>query len=221
LEKQLRLPVEAIIFDLDGTLIDSKEAYYSILARTCRSMNLAVPAYSTILEVINFGRPLVDVVFPNIEEQKKLEPEFRLRIRAFWQEEFTNKASLFNGCRETLMALKKNKYHLGIATSSTRHSLEPLINQGLMGMFDAVITREDVKNVKPHSEPVIQCAARMAIDVLRTIYVGDTVIDIQTGKAAGSQTVAVLTGNVSREILEKEHPDLIVEDVGKLSQLLL
>ena len=115
-----------------------------------------------------------------------------------------------DGAIALLRELRKS-YRLGLTTTRGRADVDRFIAQfGLNGEFTAIVTRDDVKRLKPHPEP-IQCAAQeLALPPAQCIVVGDTSMDIRAGRRAGALTVAVLSGFGEPDWLERQGPDLIV-----------
>jgi phosphoglycolate phosphatase-like HAD superfamily hydrolase len=91
---------------------------------------------------------------------------------------------------------------------------------GIAKCFKLVVTALDACRPKPSPDGLIECARKLAINTCACIFVGDSIADIRAGKAARTKTVAVLSGLFSREELEKEKPDLILENVNKLPDFL-
>jgi HAD superfamily hydrolase (TIGR01549 family) len=91
---------------------------------------------------------------------------------------------------------------------------------GLAQYFQYIITALDTRDPKPSPEALITCAKQLDIQMCECALVGDSVVDIKAGKTAGTKTIAVLSGIFSREELEKEKPDLILESVNQLPDFL-
>jgi HAD superfamily hydrolase (TIGR01509 family) len=91
---------------------------------------------------------------------------------------------------------------------------------GIAKYFQHIITALDTLDPKPSPEALIKCAKQLDIQMCECVVVGDSVADVKAGKNAGAKTVAVLSGIFSREELENEKPDLILESVNKLPDFL-
>jgi HAD superfamily hydrolase (TIGR01509 family) len=88
---------------------------------------------------------------------------------------------------------------------------------GLAKYFQTVLTAMDTHEPKPSPEALIKCAIQLNVEMCKCAIVGDSVADIRAGKKAGTKTVAVLSGIFSRKELEREKPDLILENVNQLT----
>ncbi|MCX7854339.1 MAG: HAD family hydrolase, partial [Caldilineales bacterium] len=101
---------------------------------------------------------------------------------------------LIPGVEATLQRLKPT-YRLALVTTRDREAVGHFLQRnGLADLFDAVVTRDDVRRLKPHPEPVILAAQRLGLTPQECLMVGDTAVDIQAGGAAGARTVGVLCG---------------------------
>jgi phosphoglycolate phosphatase len=98
--------------------------------------------------------------------------------------------------------------------------MQPLKNAGVDTLFEAIVTSDDVEKRKPSPDPLIACAQQLDIKPGNCVYVGDTTTDIKAGKAAGMQTVGVLTGFDDHAALETEMPDAIIENIQNLLEVI-
>jgi pyrophosphatase PpaX len=114
----------------------------------------------------------------------------------------------YPGAVEAVRALKSRGSRLGIVTSKNRHGLaKGLVRCGFDGLFDVLVTSDDLEASKPSPEPVYAALARLGEKPGNTLFVGDSPHDIAAGRDAGTTTGACLWGPFSREQLEAERPD--------------
>jgi HAD superfamily hydrolase (TIGR01509 family) len=216
------MKVEAVLFDLDGTLIDSVPAYTKMLEIIVSRLNLNPATKEVVAELMKGGLAAWEVLIP--EEMKDRKEALREQIMEVGMEAgrdiFLNEVRLIPGSTEIFSQLSANKIKIGVVTSTHAKFIDgkllPLKEKGIDQLIDTVITIEDAPNVKPAPDPLIECARRLGVAEEQSVYVGDSHIDIRAGKAAGMKTVAVLTGIDDYEILEKEDPDMIVDSVIEL-----
>jgi phosphoglycolate phosphatase len=110
------------------------------------------------------------------------------------------------------------QYDLAITTTRNRADTQRFIEQfDLADCFKTVITRQDVKRLKPHPEPVRRAAQELGYSPTQCIVVGDTTVDVQAGKRAGALTVGVLCGFGERPEMARLGPDLLLETTAELS----
>ena len=181
----LNYKVKAVLFDLDGVLVDSEKAWFHVINDTCRHFGFK-PVQKEQFEK-RFGAPIEDDV-------KFL---FRGRtikeVEAFYNEDFGKRAKfvkLFPQSVQTLNSLKGRGIKLGLISNSTRLIVSAiLINFGLKKYFNAVVTMDDVKRRKPAPDMALKACRLLKVKPENTILVGDTKNDIIAGKRAGCITV--------------------------------
>lgn len=214
--------VEAAIFDLDGTLIDSVPAYLKILEIILEKVHLPPVPRETVSTLMRGEVEGWKLLIP--EEMKDQEDELRPKILAVANEAsrkiFPKEVRLFSGVPEIFYELSSKKIKIGLVTSSHARTIEakllPLKEQGIDELIDEVISIDDVHKIKPAPEPLIECAWRMNVNRRKSVYVGDSYVDLRAGRSAGMMTVGVLTGMDDYETLKNEDPDLIVANIGDL-----
>ena len=183
-----------ILFDLDGTLVDTVGAFYLLAKTTGAEFGLEV-SKAVMYETLNNGISYWDQVVPaSVENRPAMVHKLNDRAMELWPDVFKAHALAFPGVSGTLSGLKSAGYRLGIVTGSGARSLELLYEQGVAGLFDAVVTGADVEQRKPDPEGLLKCLGRMDADPGDTVYVGDSMIDMQASHAAGVVPIGVLTG---------------------------
>ncbi len=218
---------EAVIFDLDGTLIDSVPAYLKILEVIVKRLNLQPVSKEVVSELMKGGVAPWEVLTPQGMKDRK--EEFRERIleiaRGVGRELFQREVKLIPGVSEVFFQLSEKEIKIGLVTSTHAKFLDgkllPLKEQGIDELIDVVITIEDAPELKPAPDPLIECARRMGVAREKCVYVGDNTVDLKAGKAAGMTTVGVLTGIDDHETLKREDPDFIVDSVFDLRNIVV
>jgi len=128
------------------------------------------------------------------------------------------------GVTETLKQIAARGMKIGLVTLTHLKYLDdklyPLKNAGVADLIDSIICIEDAPRVKPAPDSLIECAKRMNVSAGKSVYIGDSDIDIKAGQAAGMKTVGVLTGMDNYETLQKEGPDVIVDSVADLLKII-
>ena len=216
-------PIQAttILFDLDGTLVDTVDAFYQLAKRTGAEFGLEV-SRERMYETLNHGISYWDHVVPETtEDRPAMIKKLNNRAMELWPELIKDSAGAFTGVVETLSGLKTAGFALGIVTGSGKWSLDLLYGLGVAGMFDAVITGYDVKKRKPDPEGLNKCLERMDVAPGDAVYVGDSVIDMQASRAAGVLPIAVLTGAGTSANLCEAGAYRIVLSHEQVSDLLL
>lgn len=226
LEKQ-RMKVDAVVFDLDGTLIDTLDIYCRILNIALERLGFQPVARETVVEAAREGEFEWGRVLPGGLGNSMEDTVARVReiIEALYKKALHEEAELIPGASEVLKKIPAMGLKMALVTSTPwrylQIKLNPLRKAGVADLFDVVITSDDVPQKKPAPEPLITCGQRLGIPMERAVYVGDSRVDIRAGKAAGMQTAGVLTGMEDRESLVRERPDVIIENVTGLMSLII
>jgi pyrophosphatase PpaX len=191
------METEAVLFDLDGTLVDS----LPLIFRTYRQVfdEMGIPWNENSLEKM-IGLPLKDIgrYFTGKEESR-----FEELYQFYYHHDLDRYTRLYPGTMAILSNLEKRKIKLGIVTSKGKPgTTRTAAFTGLDRFMDVIITAHDVSRHKPDPEPLLHAVQLLGAHVSRTIYIGDSSFDILTGRNAGARTLGVTWGLASREELE-------------------
>jgi HAD superfamily hydrolase (TIGR01549 family) len=224
--KREKLKVAAVIFDLDGTLIDSIDIYFSIVEKALERLNLPGVSRSQILAAAESEDFKWELVLPQdvLSRKEKIIDDWAV-INEIAPQMFADKLEIIQGVEGIVENLSSSGLKIGLVTSTQRKFLEtkmqPLKKGGVDTLFEAIITSDDVEKRKPSPDPLIACALQLDMKPGNCVYIGDTTTDIKAGKAAGMRTIGVLTGFDEYSALENENPDAIIENVQKLPEVLV
>jgi len=216
--------IRAIIFDMDGTLVDSIDTYHAIVkdAMECLGMELTT-SREILFESLSQGKKLSDIILPpGLENRSIIVQRFRaLAINAFKETFSQGTVELIDGVIRLFNGLKGRGFSLAIVTSSMTEVVVPFLKaKNLHSYLNCVLGRTEVPQLKPAPDPLLKCMEILNVEPCETIYVGDSAVDIQAGKAAGVWTVGVLTGTSDLNRLKAEAPDAILHSVGDLLTIL-
>ena len=214
----------AVIFDLDGTIIDSFEVYCVGINETFRRVGLTEVSKETVKEVMRLGKNPWEVLMPqNLPDREALITKCKEIAEEFFLPLYRERARLFPEVMPVLEALYEKGLKLALVTSGWEEEgeiRELLKKGGVLGFLKEIVTRFDVVRQKPAPDPLIECCKRLGVHVWDSVYVGDALADIQMGKAAKAATVGVLTGVGTREDFLQEEADAIIEDLSGLISIL-
>lgn len=205
---------DLIVFDWDGTVMDSTAAIVGSIQAACRGLGVAVPDEATARHVIGLGldQALRHAV-PDAPESKRPELVALYRHHFIVQSE---SIPLYEGARETIAELHSAGYLLAVATGMSRAGLERALNSsGLKKYFHATRTA-DVTFSKPNPAMLLELVEELAVDTDRTLMVGDTTHDLLMAKNADVDAVAVMHGAHLPEQLRALKPLAMVEDFTEL-----
>lgn len=183
--------IEAVIFDLDGTLLDSMQVWKDIDVEFLGSRNLAIPSgLSREIEGMSLSETAI-----RFKELFSL-PESAEEIKDIWHsmafDKYQNEISLKDGAYEFLNMLKDKELKLGIATSNSRELVEPCLSSlDIIGIFDTIITGNDITKGKPAPDIYLKAADRMSVAPEKCLIFEDIPNGILAGIHAGMRTCAV------------------------------
>ncbi len=200
----------AILFDWDGTLLDSFEAGVQASMAVFHHFGIDTDRARFLL---NYS--------PNWYETYHalgLPREQWPAADALWLDTYYQRPSeLFPFAQGTLETLGRAGYKLGLVTSGTRDRVQgELTRHKVRSLFSTAVFYEDTKEQKPHPIPLLTALDRMGLDGIECIYAGDTPEDMEMGRQAGVFTVGVKSAYATQEALAKPSPDLLLPHVGHL-----
>lgn len=209
--------LKGIIFDLDGTLIDSFSAIME-------GFNATLPLYGrnplTLEETKSVvGYPLAETLGELVGEEKSAEATRIFREK--YREVYLEKTFTMPHAMETLHSLHRGGYLLGVATNKHGGFSRKIIDHlGLSHIIHTVVGEGDTPRSKPHPDILLKNLESMSIAHDEAMFIGDSPVDIETGKKAGVKTVAVPTGHHTKEMLAEAGAELVVDDLSKLEEVL-
>ncbi|MBE7368157.1 HAD family hydrolase [Ramlibacter pallidus] len=127
---------------------------------------------------------------------------------------------MVSGVQEMLQVLARHYPMCTISTGSAPRVERFLEHYGVRGLFTAVVGAQTTRRMKPHPEPLLYAAKEMGVDPAQCLMIGDTTIDVRTGRSAGAQTVAVLCGFGTEDELQAAGADLILRTTSDLLAVL-
>jgi pyrophosphatase PpaX len=210
--------IRAVLYDFDGTLADSTELIMRCYRHTMAAHLGHVPPDEEWLS--GFGMTL------------------ETQLRRFARDEAMAEAMLdtyrdhqngihdellrpFPGAAETVAELDRRGYLLAIVTSKHRRAaMRGMDLCGIVPHFDVIVTPEDVREPKPHPEPVLFALEKLGVAPEEALFVGDSPHDVASGKAAGTRTAAALWGPFPRAALESARPDALLQTQADVLRLL-
>ena len=207
--------IDCILFDLDGTLINTNDLIIKSFQHT---MRVHLDRECLPEEFIPFfGEPLITILerFDQNqgEEMIKTYREYNLAKH----DELTTR---FEGTVETLGELKNRGIMLGVVTSKLRPAaLRGIKLCGLDEFFSVVVACEDTTRHKPDSEPILKALELLGRGKAGVLYVGDSTLDILSAKSAGVMSAAVMWSALQRKVLLDTTPDFALEKVEDLLKL--
>jgi beta-phosphoglucomutase len=205
---------EAVIFDWDGTLADTRKVIVVSFQKALKEINLEVSnqfierrigvgASETFREILQAANRRVDenIVKQLVERKSKV------------QIDLASEVTLFEGGRELMEALQ-GKVKVGLASMNNRVVIMHLLQKNdLADCFDKVLTVESVSHSKPDPEIFLKTAEHLKAKPQACVVFEDSIFGVKAAKSAGMGCIAITTGVYNEEELELERPDLVVESL--------
>jgi N-acetyl-D-muramate 6-phosphate phosphatase len=215
--------IQAILFDLDGTLVDTDDQMVAKVARWLRpflghrALRLARWLLIQIESPANALITLADIV--HVDEPLKW---FTIWRQARRKEPFVANFHIVPGVLEMLHVLPE-RYRLGIVTTRSRHQIEGFLAQfpDIAPRFEVTIGSQDTRRLKPHPSPIQEAARRLNLPESACLMVGDTSVDMHSARRAGAWRIGVLCGFGREHELRQAGAHLILNSTADLANLLL
>lgn len=212
----------AILFDLDGTLIDTTDLILQCFEHSWRSVCGRTHAPEALLRT--FGIPLreamqqlLEAFDPDQSHSDEVVERLLVSYREFNSANHDRLAGGFDGVGAVLHELRSRGYLIGVVSSKTRE----LGNRGLKlclldRCVDVTVFLEDTSRHKPAPDPILKALDLLKAPAALSAYVGDSPHDLVAGRSAGVQTIAAMWGPGRREDIEREKPDFFAHSTGEL-----
>ena len=205
---------DLIVFDWDGTVMDSTAVIAGSIQAACRDLGLAVPSDETARHVIGLGLDqALRYAVPNMPEALRPDLVERYRHHFLAQDEAI---PLFEGARETIAELHDAGYRLGVATGKSHAGLHRAMeSSGMTGYFHATRTADRTFS-KPNPAMLFELMDELGVSAERTLMVGDTTHDLQMAQNAKVDVVALGHGAHPAEELQALQPLALAGDFAEL-----
>lgn len=214
-----RKGVKAVLFDLDLTLIDSSKAIVNSIKHV-----LDLQGYSIQKEEITnlVGKASLEEQFqalvPSLSDDEV--DEYVNCYRQHYLTLHIENTKLYPHVKETLQNLRSLDFKLGVVTGKYKKpALEVLNYFQLTPLLNVIVTAYDVKKHKPAPDVIFEAARRLGVNASECVFVGDSPADVEAGKRAGCFTIALSRNRESRRQLEEVEPDIILDDLKRVSRI--
>lgn len=213
------MKIKHLCFDLDGTLVDSSETIYKSTITTLQRMDIKFGFSKDDLDK-RIGKHFVDI----FNEFGVKVPDFEHFIKIYKSIyfDFIDNSVLYKNVSETLEQLKNSDLKISLLTTKAQDQADLLVDHfNLRTYFNLVMGRINEIPHKPAPEPLLLICKKLEVFPGETIMIGDTELDIQCGKNAGTKTCAVSYGYRTIEQLEADTPDHLINSILEIPGLVL
>ena len=218
-ETMLSQPIRAVLFDLDGTLIDTLPDLHAAACAMLNDLGRPPLPLESIRAYVGRGIPnLIKRVLANslhvAEDPNPPPPEAVASYRRHYAHENGRNAKVYPGVLEGLASLRAQGVPLGVVTNKADTFIQPLLEQtGLSGYFEVLVGGDRLPKVKPDPMPLVWACGRLGVSPAETLFIGDSINDALAARAAGCPVFLLPYGyNEGRDVQELDC-DAIVETV--------
>lgn len=184
-------PFSAVVFDMDGTLLDTEAVFRDIVFSVCGGLGFEMRD-EVHLRMVGSSHEVTSQVLVEAYGVAFPYAVFDQQCRELFHERMAETVPVKAGVTEMLDELRGRGIPAAVATSSrSPHAFGHLGRAGLLDLFETVVTRDDVENPKPHPEPYLIAARRLGLDPAHCLAVEDSHSGVRAAHAAGMQTVMV------------------------------
>lgn len=208
---------QLIIFDWDGTIIDSQAHIISSMKNAVADEGLLVPQDEQVRHIIGLSlNTAIETLIPDIEAESvhRIAENYRKHFFA----EASESSELFNGVPEIIRDLHASGYYLAVATGKGRHGLDIALQKtGLQPYFHITRCADETRS-KPDPMMLDEILTDLDLDAKQAIMVGDTSYDIDMAGNINMDCIAVTYGMHDKKHLESSHPTHFIDSISQLSQ---
>jgi beta-phosphoglucomutase len=205
---------EAVIFDWDGTLADTRKVIVVSFLKALKEINLEVPTQLIERRIgVGAAETFREILFASNRRVDENSVKQLVDAKSKVQIDLANEVKLFDGARELLEQLR-GKVEIGLASMNSRAVIIHLLQiNGLTDCFNAVLTVEAVSHSKPNPEIFLKTAEQLKVKPRECVVFEDSIFGVKAAKSVNMSCIAVTTGVYKKEELQVERPDLIIESL--------
>ncbi len=210
-------PVDLLIFDLDGTLVDTRQDLTNSV--NCARTGLGLPpmSLSDVMALVGDGiRNLLKRSLPKAEAAR-VDEAFAL-FRGHYRDHLLDVSDFYPNVKDVLRHFRDKK--MAVASNKPEEFSRKIIEElEPNGLFQLVLGGDSLPVMKPHPEPILEILKRLGVPSQGAVMIGDSPADIVAGRAAGVLTCAVTYGYREEGLLLESHPDFLIRDIRELIDL--
>lgn len=212
--KKLKMRPRAIIFDMDGVIVDSMPYHFIAWYEALRPWGIRVSCF----DIYSKEGERWEKTLKSLLEQAGINPTSVILKKIFsnrqkiFRKNF--KCFIFKGVREFLLCLKEKGYSLGLVTGTPDIEIKKILPLKIKSLFDTIVAGNDVKNGKPHPEPYLKAAKNLAMKPVECVVVENAPLGIRSAKTAGMFCIAITT-SLPKEYLKEA--DLAVNELSDIT----
>jgi len=215
--RRLTFKPKAIIFDMDGVIVDSMPYHFLAWYEALRPYGIRVSCFDVYSkEGERWEKSLKDFLKRSrIKPAKGLLSKIFLERQRIFKRSF--KLAIFKGAEEFLRCLKRNGYILGLVTGTPTSEIKKILPERVRDLFDGIVAGDNVKEGKPHPEPYLRAARILNISPAQCIVIENAPYGIESAKKAGMFCIALAT-SLPKEYLRRS--DVVVDELKEITGII-
>jgi 2-phosphoglycolate phosphatase len=191
----MKQPIRAVLFDLDGTLLDTAPDLVFALNLLRKEQQLPDLGLAEIRAIASLGAKAMLKHAFNLDENHQQFPIMRDKFMSLYQQHIVNSTRLFPGMEQVLAHLDEQHIPWGIVTNKlTQHAASLLTALALQPRLACLVAGDTLAQIKPHPAPILHACQQLGRKPEECVYIGDAATDIQASKAAGTKSLVALYG---------------------------
>lgn len=219
-QKNIQKKYDAVVFDLDGTLLDTLEDLLSSVNYGLEKYNMPLRSLEEIRHFVGNGvQRLIELSVPKGTSEEMFEKVFAA-FKEHYAIHCNDKTGLYEGIEALLGELKKRGFLLAIVSNKLQEGVDALSEQYFKAYTDIAIGARDGIRKKPAPDSVFEALERMQVPKERVVYVGDSEVDIATAKNAGIPCITVAWGFRTRQEQIEAGAEIFAENPADIIPLL-
>jgi len=215
--------VEAVLFDLDGTLVDTAPDLACALNAVLQQQQLEALPYSVIRPIVSNGAEALIKLGFGTELPDEQYQTIKSNFIRYYQHNIATQSILFAGMEAALRHLENAEIPWGIVTNKPEYLTRPLLEKmDLYQRAGCIVCGDQVNNPKPHPEPIYLACQQLGVLPNNAVYIGDAERDIRSGRLAGLKTIACAYGYIpATDNINNWQADSIMQDSSELLEWVL
>tara|TARA_R110002074_G_scaffold170006_2_gene332265 strand:- start:48097 stop:48780 length:684 start_codon:yes stop_codon:yes gene_type:complete len=215
--------VEAVLFDLDGTLVDTAPDLACALNAVLQQQQLEALPYSVIRPIVSNGAEALIKLGFGTELPDEQYQTIKSNFIRYYQHNIATQSILFAGMEAALRHLENAEIPWGIVTNKPEYLTRPLLEKmDLYQRAGCIVCGDQVNNPKPHPEPIYLACQQLGVLPSNAVYIGDAERDIRSGRLAGLKTIACAYGYIPEtDDINNWQADSIMQNSSELLEWLL
>lgn len=212
---------ETAIFDLDGTVLDTLDDLRDSVNFALSQNSLPKRTTEEVRAFVGNGiRLLIERAVPDGTDGETLEKCFE-DFKIHYKNNSANHTKPYDGIKDVLFRLKNSGVKLALVSNKADFAVQGLISDYFSGIFDFATGEKDGVRRKPYPDSVFTAVKNLNADIKKTVYIGDSQVDVETARNSGLPCIAVTWGFRDKNVLEELSPEYIIDKPSQIAEIIL